>query len=733
MKIAALRSYLKQPREAIRAALSPTDKKSSTSVDFEVVVDLPQRPLFPINETEKIRVSCSPDDGFPEVLLLREDFPQVPHLMLKTALYPKQICLYQHPWEEEKSNWAPGPFVDRIRHWLAGSANGTLHLPDQTLEPLLLPSPQKLILPPQEDPEEKICWIKRYYINLVSTSEREAYLVCSDQKPEGSNLRLLPFIFVKGPPSEHGIIHHQPATLADLETLIKGTGGSLVDAICSEIGALTTELSESKDQKLILVLQLPKMRTSDGKVEWREFQAFFLDTIIGDLLRVDTEHEKQRGIFVPQSHERIRDPEFLRKVGLTPLSVRWRLTRNAAASMNGHRACDIKITAIGLGTIGSQVINNLWRGGFGKWTLVDSDTFDPHNAARHLLPSCFVGTKKVHAVAEYMHTVLEMEEPPVPIVASYPSSNHQPLTTALKEAEVVLDFSASVAVERALSIDLRSTSRRLSVFLNQRGDELVILSEPQNRAIALSWLEAEYLQAIADEDRFSGHFDATHQVAHRYGNACRELSSVIQQDVVAALSGIAANRIRKCIDQNDAFVGVFRFDQESGSVQANEIPLSTPLKASLEDWQILIHPEILPKLARLRNGKLPKETGGVLLGIVDRTQKTMAITGALPAPANSHEWPTSFIRGTSGLSEAVKTISQKTLGNIVYLGEWHSHPPGRSPEPSPRDWKAINLRKPHMEADGLPTLMLIIGHNDEVMIAAKPLGKNFKVQVGLSS
>jgi tRNA A37 threonylcarbamoyladenosine dehydratase len=37
----------------------------------------------------------------------------------------------------------------------------------------------------------------------------------------------------------------------------------------------------------------------------------------------------------------------------------------------------------GAGALGSQLMNNLSRAGFGRWTIVDNDKLLPHNLARN--------------------------------------------------------------------------------------------------------------------------------------------------------------------------------------------------------------------------------------------------------------------------------------------------------------------------------------------------------------
>ena len=106
-----------------------------------------------------------------------------------------------------------------------------------------------------------------------------------------------------------------------------------------------------------------------------------------------------------------------------------------------------------------------------------------------------------------------------------------------------------------------------------------------------------------------------------------------------------------------------------------------------------------------------------MVGVVDREHRQICIIDVLPAPPDSREWPVGFVRGHQGLAERVNAISRRTMGNVVYVGEWHSHPKGCRVSPSRRDWRAIVKCSLFMQAEGLPCFMLIAGDGDALGIA----------------
>jgi integrative and conjugative element protein (TIGR02256 family) len=113
-----------------------------------------------------------------------------------------------------------------------------------------------------------------------------------------------------------------------------------------------------------------------------------------------------------------------------------------------------------------------------------------------------------------------------------------------------------------------------------------------------------------------------------------------------------------------------------------------------------------------RQKKLPRETGGVLLGSWDLQRGIVYVVATIPSPDDSDEGPTSYIRGSRGLESAVSDAIARTGGQLQYLGEWHSHPDGHSAEPSDDDCKLFDWVREYTTQDGYPPAMLIVGEKE---------------------
>ena len=119
---------------------------------------------------------------------------------------------------------------------------------------------------------------------------------------------------------------------------------------------------------------------------------------------------------------------------------------------------------------------------------------------------------------------------------------------------------------------------------------------------------------------------------------------------------------------------------------------------------------------QLRSRRLPKETGGILIGSYDQGRRAIYIVDALPSPIDSQESRSSYIRGTRGLKGDVNRIVDITDGTLEYVGEWHSHPDGYSVEPSENDKRLLDWVRKGMETIGHPGLICIVGSNNRIVV-----------------
>lgn len=75
------------------------------------------------------------------------------------------------------------------------------------------------------------------------------------------------------------------------------------------------------------------------------------------------------------------------------------------------------------------------------------------------------------------------------------------------------------------------------------------------------------------------------------------------------------------------------------------------------------------------------------------------------------------------LKADIEAAAARTGNQIRYIGEWHSHPVGRSSHPSSTDIAQIKQLQNAMSLDGLPAVSLILAEND-MSILVRGTGKS---------
>jgi hypothetical protein len=389
-------------------------------------------------------------------------------------------------------------------------------------------------------------------------------------------------------------------------------------------------------------------------------------------------------------------------IKIEPAQVYLAFDRELAAAVAGHAVPDRRrAVLVGGGALGSQIAINLAREGAFSWTVVDSDYLLPYNLARHALLTDELGAPKALALARQMGFLLNESFTAVAGDVTKPDAQ---LVKELAEADVIIDASASVAVSRHLADLENSNGRRICLFFNPAGTTVVLLAENSDRSVTLRDLEAQYHRLVQTDPALENHLRAAPGL--RYSGSCRALTNRIPATSAALLSALGARGLVESLKSDDAAVRIWKLTTQSG-VDVIERRSAPTHRLTLGEWTITYDDDLLAELARLRDARLPRETGGVLLGIADMSRKSIHVAHALPEPEDSRGSPEGFERGVVGLKAAVNAAVETSLHQLTYVGEWHSHPQRSSPLPSMVDLAQIVWLGNELEHEGLPGLMAI--------------------------
>ena len=682
---------------------------SSEVIVFDVDVERGQKSVKDIRRRERIAIVFDANDShMPDVLALREDFPRdLPHLNLRPAGQPRSLCLYDAPYDEVRMRWSPAYCVETIRQWLSLTAMGVLHADDQLLEPLVWSGARTLIVPLQ------VLAADARFVSVSELLKKGYHEVYRAQEVDPATLspgnHTTIAMVAKGKPQVHGILQASPTTLHELAAFLQKAQLDLIADLRHNLKTWYELRPEIINCGLVIIADLPKVRNEGTKEESFDLWAFDTASSVRDVgidlgVWASVPNSKDVGLLLE-----VDQTTLGRNIPVRIMNVAVALTPALASVLNGVQPTSRKLVCVGVGALGSQIVNNLLRAGFGRWTLVDHDHLFPHNLARHALHGPSQGHPKATSLAKQLNELFTSERPVEALATDvlHPGSATEELNNALQSCDVIVDVSTSVAVARELAIGVTSPARRISFFLTPSGGDLVMLAEDAERNVQLDLLEMQYYRFLAGAAGWEDHLRPP-EGRRRYANSCRDVSSIISQELVALHAAVASRNLRRVVDTESCEISIWRANPVDMSVTVHHIELSKPLSFHGK-WSIITDQHFLDKVYSMREERLPNETGGVLIGSVDLSRKIIYVVDFVPSPPDSQEWPTVYIRGCEGLPDAVAQVERRTAGMLQYIGEWHSHPKGYSARPSEDDLRAFTWLREIMIPVGIPPIMLIAG------------------------
>ncbi len=686
--------------------LRQSEDMKLTGVRLNVEPERPQELEYPIIAVEPIAVIFPFDCGQPSILSLRENFPDTPHQNWVPSGMPCSLCIDDRPWAEAQLTATGFDIARRILLWLSKAARGDLHDDSQPPEPLFFNSQLKLIVPAtivskHDKPVELIGFICDDRPNFLFTEEV--------QSPEDQTaFTVLAF---QAQPRKMTRLRHAPRTLAALALELEACGIALYDELKSCLvglaGLKEAEVRQSS-AKLVIIIAFPV--TTDRQPNANDIRAFVthvnageIGVALGVLHKNFSEVGDKQAYMLAVPEGELMDKDLL----IDPAQVHFWPNREDAASIAGRNTSDQRRTVlVGAGSLGSQLALNLAREGQFIWTVVDDDHLLPHNLFRHVLFVEDVGKSKANALAQRLSRVLaETVEAIHCNVLNQTECEQTQLSTTLADADIIIDASASVAVSRHLSDMSEISSRRICTFFNPAGTSIVLLVESADRSLTLRDLEAQYFRIVISDTRVSGHL-AHEESGVRYSGSCRALTNRIPASSAALLSALAARGLDNALSRDEATISIWTL-ADNGEVQCMHRKGEPVTRAQVGNWTLIYDDGLISDLSDLRSEKLPNETGGALLGIIDMSRRFVHVVHGLPETEDSIGTESSFERGIVGLHEQLSNTTAATMHQLRYVGEWHTHPVGATAMPSLTDLAQLAWLTKELEIEGLPGLIAI--------------------------
>lgn len=680
------------------------DKQDCLVIDIGPL-QIPQFPVFEVKKIEQIKIIVS-DNTLPEVLC-RKDFPVVPHLNVKSDGV-KSLCLFDVPFCEIEYMFNASMFIRRIVYWFEKTARGELHQPDQPLEPFFPYVNDYIIIAYNNG-------IPFFRYKAIETSNGDIFFETPLEDTTVGNVAIRLDISISKVYTEN-IIKKMPKTLGDLDSAFEE---KIVDKII-ETALLTWEVKRNpklyeslfkqsekalKNCPIFLLVEVSISRSKESEPEKSTTKIFKLDGSLLSFL-ISCGYCVKKGQLLIKN----KTKEY-QNIKLRPFETLLKFNKKYARLLNTITTKeDNTFIQIGLGSLGSQIANNCIREGYGIWTFIDPDCILPHNLARHCLFAQNIGENKALAMKAFSEAIIMRDNPPCvekAYNANIFSTEHiESFISDISNSNLVVDTSASIAVSRFLCHILSNSTRCVSFFMNPSGTALIMLAENADRTIKLDTLEMQYYSLLTNSSDLTQHLKNEKHVV--YSSSCRNASLTYSQDNVSIFSGIGSKEIKKLENTNEAIIKIWTIDENDTSIHLKSAKGCIFNNYKYNGWQIKVSSLLEENLHRMRTLKIPRETGGVLIGSFDYKQKICYIVDSIDSIEDSEEYPCAFVRGSKGLSKKLNDISEITIDNLTYIGEWHSHPNDNTNQ-STDDKKLMDSIVDYNRTNSSPGCMIIVG------------------------
>lgn len=691
-----------------------------------------QEPKFEVLPEERLAVMFINDE--PAVVPLRKDFPLTPHsygLPLGSVLPGSMtICLDDRPWEDAKADYSGAEIIRRVISWFGRVDTGAVDDAFQLPHTIFLPAEQTIVMSSKLQAEFCDPANPSVFLRLKSLGESDKYLVAEADEitdtndPTGNAVGAFVGFTLGVRAQNSGAMWHRPQHLGHLRYMLAGGQEDLLDLLRRRLNQILSNPGPDVERlyQFRLLFQFVVFNDAHDSVE-----PMFLGTeaSLGEIgVATGLLFKTPRG--VGHSYGRCLpigniDEAMVEGIRLMSANLSFCFEGEVASIYAGHdeewrAGIGKSVAMLGAGSIGSQCITTLVReGAFEKLTIVDDDIFAPHNLARHVLRGPASGNSKTAMLSDDLSAIradLCIETICEKISTTQPSEK---LNEALATSDRILDFTASLGASRTLSAISRR-SRATSAFFNPSGSSVVVLQEDASKTLDLATLEALYYAEICHNKSLYDHLRPGDQAVVS-GGQCRAVTSRIPASRAAILSSIAASELAKILSSRDPSITIASINADGGTSMHRSIPTIGKMSLDAAGWKICLAGVVAQRLQNLREAHLPSETGGILLGVVDHAQKRIEISMGLEAPPDSSGSPSSFERGVQGTIDSIAEARARTMHQLTYIGEWHSHPRGAQTAPSLTDGAQLVLLREELLAEQRPPVMVIVGDSGPTPIS----------------
>ena len=157
----------------------------------------------------------------------------------------------------------------------------------------------------------------------------------------------------------------------------------------------------------------------------------------------------------------------------------------------------------------------------------------------------------------------------------------------------------------------------------------------------------------------------------------------------------------------------------SGRQSSRRRPDDREFRCSDGSFGLVIGDAQMTRMTEICARAHPLETGGILIGCYNQDHDTALVSRVTESPADSKSGPTTFRRGTRGLTGLLKVLWSR---REYYLGEWHYHP-GASARPSSTDTRQMQVIAGDDDIECPEPVLVILGEEGAISAHVFPRGR----------
>ncbi len=658
----------------------------------------------------------------------RLDFPaeNTPHINPVKKGKPYSICLFRGDSSDWFAQHTIVDFVERLRSWMEDAAAGELNKPGDDFEFTRVDQDQHAIFFPQKDVLDALekSWrgnngsgglILSSYVQELDTDphnplkKRCTWLLSLTDKPINGILKedvILNIDQIAGiilfAKEDHVDSRYITKLPENVDELIEWAINRHIDLKTSLEGFKNSSLKQDVIIPITFAIKRPrKVINHISEIEFISFMIFPTQAQDG--------YEIQSGSLVESA-------------GLIPRNS-VALAKYLSGYPDSYEYENIHY--VGLGAVGSKVALHFARSGIIPSSLIDPQHSLPHNNIRNGIIN-LPGVRKIDKLSMDIITLYPLDTEITETMRNYA----HPVIKVLKDEPelfsdhraLIVDSSASFGVESLLNSKLKDNGSRYNrIELADKGNLGFLRIEGINRNPRIDDLMMEVYRSALTNDTISAWLNdnktarSSHSLLDEIylGLNCSSDTLIMPDDKVSLHASAATLGLRSVMHtkSSDGYLKITILSDGNKATMVTEQSQIRPVVVAKcdnrPDWQMRFRNSLTEKLMdELENNK-PNETGGILIGRIDRAKKIIYVTDVITAPEDSKKSPYLFTRGVKGLTEQVEKIRSQSGEMLEYVGEWHTHPTG-SAKLSGTDQHAIGEIRKVLDPLKYPTCVTII-------------------------